>query len=102
MVILANKNHDFNLIGLVAATNDSVSGIGTNWLMLVQECKDTVQEDDSFGRQVLHRHVRIPFTISYFSGNIKMKLEVENNRRKNEVKLFMLHSFQYTNQVSHS
>ena len=47
--------------------------------MSAQECKDNIMADDGMGRQWLQRDVRIPFTVSYFSGCIKMKLDVENN-----------------------
>ena len=62
----------------------------------LQECKDTLRDEDCQGRQLLHRFVRIPFTISYFSGNIKMMLKVENRRPENEVRtkytFFMQHT----------
>ena len=51
----------------------------------LQECKDKLQSDDGMGCQVLHRNVKIPFTLSYYSSALKMKLEVENNKRLGQV-----------------
>ena len=51
----------------------------------MQECKDKLQSDDGMGRQVLHRNVKIPFTLSYYSSALKMKLEVDNDKRTGQV-----------------
>ena len=53
--------------------------------MSEQECNDSIMADDGMGRQWLQRDVRIPFTISYFSGCIKLKLDVENNPHNGRV-----------------
>lgn len=43
------------------------------------------KDADGCGWERLHRHVRIPFAISYFSGTINLKLDVENNRHLGQV-----------------
>lgn len=51
----------------------------------MQECKDRVTSNDDVDCQLLHRFVRIPFTIGYFNGALKMTMAVSNDRRKGEV-----------------
>lgn len=55
----------------------------------MQECKDKLQTDDGRGRQVLHRFVKIPFSLSYYNSALKMKLEVENDKRSGQVKSWL-------------
>lgn len=51
-----------------------------------QECHDTVEEDDGRGRQKLFRLVRIPFRVVCVSGNLKMRLRVEQDRSTRQVR----------------
>ena len=71
-------------------------GVDMPWAqgIRMQECQDTIKEEDGSGRQLLHRYVRIPFTLSYFSGNIKMTMEVENNKPKNEASICKTSTFE--------
>jgi len=52
---------------------------------VIEECKDKLQTDDGRGRQVLHRFVKIPFSLSYYNSALKMKLEVENDKRSGQI-----------------
>ena len=56
-------------------------------VLAVQECLDTVEEDDGRGRQKLFRIVRIPFRVLCVSGNLKMRLRVEQDCRTRTVRL---------------
>ena len=56
-----------------------------NWDLRMQECKDRVKSQDISGAQVLQRYVKIPFTIGYFSGAIKMTMNVANNPESGQV-----------------
>lgn len=51
----------------------------------IEECNDKLQTDDGEGRQVLHRYVKIPFSLSYYHSALKMKLEVENDKRSGQI-----------------
>ena len=53
----------------------------------ITECVDTVEEDDGCGRQVLFRVVRIPFRVLCVSGNLKMRLRVQQDRRTRQVSM---------------
>ena len=68
-------NHNL-IVGLVSSENAAVP---------CQECKDKIRSDDNCGTQIVHRYVKIPFTIGYFSGAIKMSMNVENDRPRGEV-----------------
>ena len=56
----------------------------------MQECLDTVEEDDGRGRQKLFRIVRIPFRVVCVSGNLKMRLRVEQDCGTRTVRTFHL------------
>lgn len=51
----------------------------------LQECSDKRQAGDGRGWERLHRDVKIPFTVSYFSSSIRLKMEVENNRSLGQI-----------------
>ena len=53
----------------------------------MQECKDKLKSQDVSGTQIMQRYVKIPFTIGYFSGAIKMTMNVANDRSRGEVGL---------------
>lgn len=57
----------------------------------IEECKDKVKQEDGTGRQVLQRFVKIPFTIGYFSGALKMSMNVANNREAGDIQFDSSH-----------
>ena len=52
---------------------------------LLQVCDDTVEEDDGEGAQTLFRVVRIPFRVLFVTGNLKMRLHVEQDSKTGHV-----------------
>ena len=52
---------------------------------LLQVCDDTVEEDDGEGAQTLFRLVRIPFRVLFVTGNLKMRLHVEQDSKTGHV-----------------
>ena len=53
----------------------------------MQECHDEIEEDDGKGGQVIFRVVRIPFKVAFVTGNLKLRLHVEQDSRVGQVAL---------------
>ena len=53
----------------------------------MQECHDEIEEDDGQGGQVIFRVVRIPFKVAFVTGNLKLRLHVEQDSRVGQVPL---------------
>ena len=53
----------------------------------MQECDDEIEEDDGQGGQVIFRVVRIPFKVAFVTGNLKLRLHVEQDSRIGQVTL---------------
>lgn len=51
-----------------------------------QECHDEIEEDDPSGRQRIFRIVRIPFRVAFVTGNLKLRLKVEQSPKTGEVR----------------
>ena len=67
-------------MGAVRLLNTSRHGVS-----LLQVCDDTVEEDDGEGGQTLFRVVRIPFRVLFVTGNLKMRLHVEQDSKTGHV-----------------
>ena len=61
------------------------AAVPMSYVHLLQECHDEIEEDDDSGRQQIFRIVRIPFRVSFITGNLKLRLRVEQSPKTGEV-----------------
>ncbi len=54
-------------------------------ILLLQECVDEVEGDDGQGRQQIFRVVRIPFRVAFVTGNLKLRLAVDQDQKAGRV-----------------
>ena len=71
------------------ALSSTPQGISRPVASLLQVCDDTVEEDDGEGGQTLFRVVRIPFRVLFVTGNLKMRLHVEQDSKTGHVRALL-------------
>ena len=58
--------------------------------LVVQECVDETEGDDGQGREQIFRVVRIPFRVAFVTGNLKLRLGVDQDRKAGKVRNVLL------------
>lgn len=56
----------------------------------ITESEDEIQEEEPSGAQKIFRIVRIPFKVSFISGNLKMRLHIEQSPQTGEIDIHNL------------
>ena len=61
-------------------------GLDSDMCGTTQECDDEIEQEDGKGAQLIFRIVRIPFQVAFVSGNLKLRLHVEQNSKTRKVR----------------